>query len=282
MPLVSIVEQLKRGRREGYAVPLFDTFNMETTEGMFLALEETRAPGMIAIYSGLLERPNAPALAAYLRERADKAPGPVALVLDHGGSFEHCMTAIKLGFTDVMYDGSRRPIEENIETTSAVVRAAHAVGVGVEAELGHVGSGKEYQEFGARRMGFTDPEAVAPFVEQTGVDFLAVAFGSAHGVFQGEPQLDLDLLEDIAGRVSIPLVMHGGSGLSEEQFRGAIERGVAKINIATDLFQEATRRVLGAARNGDANFFDFSRHVTEAVCERAAYHLRLFGAAGKA
>jgi fructose-bisphosphate aldolase class II len=282
MPLVSIVEQLKRGRREGYAVPLFDTFNMETTEGMFLALEETRAPGIIAIYSGLLERPNAPALAAYLRERADKAPGPVALVLDHGQSFEHCMTAIKLGFTDVMYDGSRRPIEENIETTSAVVRAAHAVGVGVEAELGHVGSGKEYQEFGARRMGFTDPEAVAPFVEQTGVDFLAVAFGSAHGVFQGEPQLDLDLLEDIAGRVSIPLVMHGGSGLSEEQFRGAIERGVAKINIATDLFQEATRRVLGAARNGDANFFDFSRHVTEAVCERAAYHLRLFGAAGKA
>jgi fructose-bisphosphate aldolase class II len=270
MPLVSIVEQLKRGRREGYAVPLFDTFNMETTEGMFLALEETRAPGMIAIYSGLLERPNAPALAAYLRERASKAPGPVALVLDHGQSFEHCMMAIKLGFTDVMYDGSRRPIEENIETTAAVVRAAHAVGVGVEAELGHVGSGKEYQEFGARRLGFTDPDTVAPFVEQTGVDFLAVAFGSAHGVFQGQPQLDLALLEEIAGQVEIPLVMHGGSGLSEEQFRGAIECGVAKINIATDLFQEATRRVLGAARNGDANFFDFSRHVTEAVCERAA------------
>jgi fructose-bisphosphate aldolase class II len=281
MPLVSIVEQLRRGRREGYAVPLFDTFNMETTEGMFLALEETRAPGMIAIYSGLLERPNAPALAAYLRKRAESAPGPVALVLDHGQSFEHCMKAIQLGFTDVMYDGSRRPIEENIETTAAVVRAAHAVGVGVEAELGHVGSGKDYQEFGARRLGFTDPETVAPFVEQTGVDFLAVAFGSAHGVFQGRPQLDLELLEDIAGRVEIPLVMHGGSGLSEEQFRGAIERGVAKINIATDLFQEATRRVLGAARNGDATFFDFSRHVTEAVCERAAYHLRLFGAAGK-
>jgi fructose-bisphosphate aldolase class II len=119
-------------------------------------------------------------------------------------------------------------------------------------------------------------------VEQTGVDFLAVAFGSAHGVFQGQPQLDLDLLSEIADRVEIPLVMHGGSGLSADQFRGAIACGVAKINIATDLFQEATRRVLGAARNGDATFFDFSRLVTEAVCERAAYHLRLFGAAGKA
>ena len=282
MPLVSIVEQLKQGRSERYAVPLFDTFNMETTEGMFQALEETHAPGIIAIYSGLLEHPNAPALAAYLRERAAAAPGPVALALDHGQSFEHCMIAIKLGFTDVMYDGSRRPFEENIETTAAVVRVAHAVGVGVEAELGHVGSGNEYQEFGARRMGFTDPAAVAPFVEQTGVDYLAVAFGSAHGVFQGDPQLDLELLEEIADQVAIPLVMHGGSGLTEAQFCGAIERGVAKINIATDLFQESKRRMLAAAREGDPNFFEFSRVATEAVRDRCAYHLRLFGAAGRA
>ena len=282
MPLVSIVEQLKRGRSEGFAVPLFDTFNMETTEGMFQALEETHAPGIIAIYSGLLEHPNAPALAAYLHERATSAPGPVSVMLDHGQSFEHCMLAIKLGFTDVMYDGSRRPLEENIETTAAVVRAAHAVGVGVEAEMGHVGSGNEYQEFGARRMGFTDPDAVAPFIEQTGVDFLAVAFGSAHGVFQGEPQLDLELLEEIASRTTIPLVMHGGSGLSEAQFCGAIDRGIAKINIATDLFGEATRRMQAAAHDGSPNFFEFSRVMTEAVRDRSAYHLRLFGGEGKA
>ncbi len=282
MPLVSIVEQLKRGRSEKYAVPLFDTFNMETTEGMFQALEETHAPGIVAIYSGLLERPNVAAFAAYLIERAASAPGPVSVMLDHGQSFEQCMLAIKLGFTDVMYDGSRRPIEENIETTAAVARTAHAMGVGVEAELGHVGSGNEYQAFGAQRIGFTDPAVVAPFVEQTGVDFLAVAFGSAHGVFQGDPQLDLGLLEEIADQVTLPLVMHGGSGLTEAQFCGAVERGIAKINIATDLFQESKRRMLAAAREGDPNFFEFSRIMNDTVCERAAYHLRLFGAAGKA
>jgi fructose-bisphosphate aldolase class II len=168
MSLVSIGPELDRARKGRYALPLFDTVDMHSTEGMFLALEDKQAPAMIALYSGLLEHPNARAFATYVRIRAEEATVPVSLMLDHGSTFEQCIQAISYGFTDVMYDGSRLPLEQNISDTRAVVRAAHAVGVCVEAELGHVGSGTEYQGFGAQRKGFTDPDAVEQFVEETG------------------------------------------------------------------------------------------------------------------
>ena len=157
MPLVHIAQELARAQQEHYAIPLFDTFDMHSTDGMFLAIEEKRAPVIVAIYESAMDRPNARALAAYIRTRAEDATVPVSLMLDHGTSFEQCIKAISYGFTDVMYDGSKLPLEENIETTRWVVRAAHAVGVPVEAELGHVGRGSEYQDFGALRKGFTDP-----------------------------------------------------------------------------------------------------------------------------
>ena len=179
---------------------------------MVAALEEANAPGIIAIYSGSFDQPNAAALAAYIRVRLEKLPQPASLMLDHGSSLEQCMRAIHLGFTDVMFDGSKLPYEENLATTKAIVRAAHAVGVKVEAELGHVGSGNEYQNFGGQRKGFTDPAAAERFAAETGVDFLAVAIGTAHGVYVGDPQIDLELLAEVRRRVSVPLVLHGGSG----------------------------------------------------------------------
>ncbi len=281
MPLISIGAELKRARAGKYALPLFDAEDSLSADGMFAALEACRAPAMIAIYTALLDRPGGRALAAYLRARAEDAPVPVSIMLDHGSSFEACIKALKFGLTDVMFDGSRLPIEENIAITRHVVRAAHACGACVEAELGHVGMGKDYQEFGAMRKGFTQPDDVERFVAETGVDFLAVAIGTAHGIYQGEPQLDLELLDEIAARVEIPLVMHGGSGLAKEQFQAAIGRGIAKVNIATDLFISTAKRLVEVGQ-GQPSYFDFNRASVETFKARCSYYLDIFGASGKA
>lgn len=286
MPLASIGPVLKRAQAEHFAVPLFDAFDSASIDGIFTATEEKRAPVIVAIYTGLLDQPNAHPLIEYVRARAEASPMPATLMLDHGGSFEHVMKALKWGFTDVMYDGSKLPFEENIATTCAVVRAAHSVGVPVEAELGHVGMGSDYASFGAQRKGFTDPATVEQFVNETGVDYLAVAIGNAHGVYQGEPNLDIALLKDIRQCVDIPLVLHGGSGISEEQFRLSIATGIAKINIATDLYMTTAKRLYEQVRSDDwkldrGSYNVFSATAVESFRERCAYYLELFGSAGK-
>ncbi len=282
MSLISILQELKRAQQGHYALPLFDTFDMHGADGIIMALEERRAPGIIGVYASTLESPNARAFSAYIRARAEDAKIPVSLMLDHGGSFEQCIKAISYGFTDVIYDGSRLPLKENIENTRAVVRAAHAVGVGVEAELGHVGRGSEYQSFGAKRIGFTDPDVVEEFVIETGVDFLAVAIGTAHGIYDGEPRIDLDLLREIRSRVDVPLVLHGGSGCPDDLFRSAISTGISKVNIATDLFMTASRNIAKAIGTGNASYFAICRSTIEAFRERCNHYIDVFGAANKA
>ena len=287
MPLVSIGQALRRAQAEHFAVPLFDAFDSTSVDGILTAAEEKHAPVIVALYTGILDQPGARPLTDYIRSRAAATPAPAALMLDHGGSFEHVMKALTWGFTDVMYDGSQLSLEENIANTQAVVRAARAVGACVEAELGHVGSGSEYASFGGQRKGFTEPAAVDQFVSQTRVDFLAVAIGNAHGLYHGEPHLDIDLLKEIRGRVDLPLVLHGGTGISEAQFRTAIASGIAKINIATDLYLSAGRRVteriaLDASKPEGASYFSIISSAFDAFRERCGYYIDLFGAAGKA
>lgn len=282
MPLISIVQELKRAQQGRYALPLFDTFDMHGADGIITAFEEKRAPGIVGIYTSTLESPNARAFSAYIRAQAEDANVPISLMLDHGGSFEQCIKAISYGFTDVMYDGSRLPLEDNIENTRAVVRAAHAVGVGVEAELGHVGKGSEYQSFGAKRFGFTDPDSVEKFVAETGVDFLAVAVGTAHGIYDGEPRVDLDLLREIRARVDVPLVLHGGSGCPDDLFRSAISAGISKVNIATDLFMSASRGIAELISTGSDSYFAICRSAVEAFLKRCCHYIDVFGAANKA
>jgi fructose-bisphosphate aldolase class II len=282
MPLVSILDELRKAQQAQYAVPCFDTFEMMGTQGIVAALEEKRAPGIIGLYSGIFDRPNARAITALVRTMAEDATVPISLILDHGKDFEHCMQALHFGFSDVMYDGSKLPLEENIANTRAIVRVAHAIGAAVEAELGHVGVGREYQSFGAQGKGFTEPEAVEHFVAETGVDFLAVAVGTAHGLYEGEPQLALDLLEQIRERVEIPLVLHGGSGLSDEQFRSSIERGIAKINIFTNLSVAAGKGMIEAAQGEDASYFSIIRAVSTAFQRECERLLDVFGASGRA
>jgi fructose-bisphosphate aldolase class II len=282
MALVSILSELKRAQQEGYAIPCFDTVEMMGTQGIFAALEAKRAPGIIGLWSGLLDRPHARAFTAMVRTMAEEATVPISIIIDHGADFEHCLKSLSYGFSDVMYDGSKLPLEENIVNTRLVVRAAHAMGAAAEAEIGHVGRGSEYQECGARGKGFTDPDTVERFVAETGVDFLAVAVGTAHGLYDGAPSLALDLLAEIRERVDIPLVLHGGSGLSDEQFRSAVARGISKINIFTNLAVAAGQHMMETARADDASFFSIIRTVPTAFQEQCEHLLDVFGASGKA
>ena len=282
MPLVSIATDMRRGRAEHYAVPFFGAFDTYSTDGILAAAEEQNAPVIVGVYGGTMMQPNGKALCAYIRVRAEESPVPVALILDHGRSVEECFTAISYGFTDVMYDGSSLPIEQNIADTRRVIEAAHAQGVAVEAELGHVGLGSDYQDFGLQRQGFTKPQDAARFVEETGVDFLAVAIGTAHGVYAGDPELDVDLLREIAAAVAIPLVLHGGTGCSDEQFRAVIAAGIAKINVSTDLLLRTAAALREMARTGEPAYFDFEKAAIESYRSLCTRYLQLFGASAKA
>jgi fructose-bisphosphate aldolase, class II len=289
MPIVSALSELEHATREGYAVPHFDVWDSTTTDGALAALIEKRAPGIIAVYSGVFNGPTARGLAAYIRARAEDAPVPVAILLDHGTSLEQCVQAIRYGCTDVMFDGSRLPLEENLAQTRRIVGAAHAAGVCVEAELGHVGQAGDLDDHAGQRAGLTDPTEAARFVRETSVDYLAVAIGTAHGVYRGEPHLDLDLLREIRRRVDVPLVLHGGTGLAGAPLRAAIAGGIAKINVSTDLFNSAGRRVAEASWvpveapwAEDPTFFEATATIADAFRERCLYYIDLFGAAGRA
>ena len=282
MPLVSAKQILEHAQANHYAVPLFDTFEMLGTDGMFAALEAKRAPTIIAMYADKIQEPQARAFAAYLKARAEDASVPVSLMLDHGSSVENCLKALEFGFSDVMFDGSRFPLEENIAMTREVVQAAHAIGAAVEAELGHVGKGSDYQDLAKIRTGYTDPDMADTFVRETGVDMLAIAIGTAHGMYQGRPELDLERLKEIRQRVALPLVLHGGSGLSEEQFRAAIRGGISKVNVFTDLGLTACRYAVAASKREDVSYFSIGEAFTEAFLTRCGYFMDLFGASGQA
>lgn len=281
MPLVSIQDGLRKASRLGFAVPLFNVFDPISVDGLVEALQATPAPCIIGVYSGCLKDANIDAFIAYIRTRAEHLPVPAALMLDHGQNYDQACHALDLGFTDVMFDGSSLPLAENIAISRQIVELAHRRGAGVEAELGHVGMGSAYDEFGGKRLGFTDPEVVVDFVSQTGVDFLAIAFGNAHGNYQSEPRIDLELLRQIRSKVDIPLVMHGGSGLSDNQYREIIAAGIAKINYFTGINNEATARMVQAAAGDKPSMFSIFAAQRKAYADVCGHYLEVFGAAGR-
>jgi fructose-bisphosphate aldolase class II len=214
MPLVSAKRLLTCASRSGFAVPLFNVFELTCWVDFIRAAEDKSAPVIAGFYDGFLDSPDAGASIALIKHLAIRSSAPVALILDHGKSLENCIRALSLGFSDVMFDGSKLSFEDNVAQTSHIVHLAHACGAAVEAELGHVGSGSDYANQQSVRSGYTDPDKTVQFVKETGVDFLAVAIGTAHGVYETEPVLDLDRLAKIRSKVEIPLVLHGGTGLS--------------------------------------------------------------------
>jgi len=270
-----MVPMLRKAQAEGYAVGLFDA---HTLEGMLAILEaavEERSPVIIAPFYM-----NRRAAVGLIREVAADAPVPVAIELDHGRDFQAVMDSIRAGYTDVMLDASTLPYMENVALTCQAASAAHAVGLGVEGEIGHVGRAEESAE--ARQAAMTEPDEAARFVAETGVDALAVAVGSAHGAHKGEPRLDLARLRAIRAAVDVPLVLHGGSGISDDDFRQAVAHGMHKINIYTAMARAAVAAMRQTLVDPATSYLQVEREVQAAIREVVVHHMRLLGSAGRA
>lgn len=234
MALVTSKELMLDAQKNHYAIGAFNVENMEMVQAVVAAAEELSSPVIIQTTPGTLKYAPPEMFYANVCAAAKAATVPVVMHLDHGSSFELALRAFRAGYTSVMIDGSLLGFEENIALSKAVADACHAGGVPVEAELGKVG-GKEDDHDGGSGSGYTDPEEAAQFVQRTGVDSLAVAIGTAHGVYKGIPKLDTERISRIRERVSVPLVLHGTSGVPDDTVRECIARGMCKINYATDL-----------------------------------------------
>lgn len=234
MALVTTKELLLDAQKNGYAIGAFNVENMEMVQAVVAAAEELKAPVILQTTPSTIKYASTAYYYANVRAAAEAASVPVVMHLDHGSSFELAMQAYRTGYTSIMIDGSHGSFEENIAVSKAVADACHPGGVCVEAELGKVG-GKEDDLDGGEGNPYTDPQEAKTFAEATGVDSLAIAIGTAHGVYKGTPKLDVDRLSAVREVVSIPLVLHGTSGVPDEAVRECIRRGICKVNYATDL-----------------------------------------------
>ncbi len=249
MPLVTTRDLLLDARRGGYAVAAFNIENMEMAQAVIRTADEMRSPVIIQTTPGTINYAGFDMLRAMVAVEAAKTDMPVAVHLDHGDSYERCAAAIDSGYTSVMIDGSKLPYEENIAVTKAVVDLAAKKNIDVEGELGRVGGKEDTHEVKAGEDIYTDPQQAKDFAERTGVRSLAVAIGTAHGFYKGEPKLDFGRLEKIIGLISIPIVLHGASGVPDEAVRRAVGLGICKVNFATELRAALTKGVREALRD---------------------------------
>ena len=248
MPFVTTKQMLLDAQRGQYAIGAFNVENMEMVQAVVAAAEELRAPVILQTTPSTVRYGGLAFYLANARAAAERASVPVALHLDHGSSFELAMRALREGYTSVMIDGSHEAFEANIALTRRVAEVGAAAGVPVEAELGKVG-GKE-DDLADAGSAYTDPDEAAEFARRTGVDSLAMAIGTAHGVYKGEPKLDVERLSQIRRVVDIPLVLHGASGVPDEAVRECVRRGVCKVNFATELriaFSNGVKKALADA-----------------------------------
>ncbi len=234
MELITTKQILKQAQEGNYAIGAFNVENMEMVMAVISAAEEMNAPVIMQTTPSTVKYAGLDYFLANARVAASNAKVPVVMHLDHGSSFELAAQALRAGYTSIMIDGSHNDFESNIEISKAVVDMCKPSGVAVEAELGKVG-GKEDDLDGGDGDLYTDPLEAKEFVERTGVDSLAIAIGTAHGMYKGEPKLDLERLSEIRKVVSVPLVLHGGSGIPDWKVQEAIKRGICKVNYATEL-----------------------------------------------
>ena len=282
MALVTSEKMLLDAQKRGYAVGAFNCENMEMVKAIIAAAEELRAPVMLQTTPSTIRYASLDMFAGMVAAEAKRATVPVCLHLDHGSSFELAVQAINAGYTSVMIDGSKLPFEENIAVSKRVADVAAAVGIPCEAELGKVG-GKE-DDLVAEADTNTDPMEAKDFVERTGVTSLAVAIGTAHGFYVGTPVLDKERLSEIRKVVDIPLVLHGASGLTDQDVRDCVARGICKVNFATELrkaFTDACRKVA----EEDPKAFDpkvFCKAGMAAVKALVMGRMKVCGCDGKA
>lgn len=275
--LVNLNDVLRDAQKDHYAVGLFNTIDTDMLEGVISAAEELRSPVIIGTAEVLLPYGELKLIAPALIAAAKRATVPVVVHYDHGLTFERCMEALSLGFSSVMFDGSAGEESENLKNTAEMVKIAHSLGATVEGEIGHVGNAdvgdNETDEM------YTTPEEAVNFVRATGVDALAVAIGTAHGAYKSKPKLDIGRLGEIRAALDTPLVLHGGSGLSDDDFRNTIAGGVAKINIFTDLCVAGA----GAVQTAETDaYLELRARKVAAIREATKKKMLLFGSNGRA
>ena len=274
--LVTLSEILKDAEERKYGVGLFNMLNLEMARGIIEAAEEERSPLILGVAEVHLPLIPFEYAALIMNDIAKKATVPVCLHFDHGVSFDKIRAAVDAGFSSVMYDGSALPYEENIKNSLEICRMAHAKGVSVEAELGHVGGGEGGTDDGIEEM-YTKVEQVIDFNRRAEIDALAVAIGTAHGKYKTKPVLDINRLAEIYAVSDKPLVLHGGSGLSDDDFRNTIANGIRKINICTEMCIAAREAYLASANH--EILFDDAKNAVKRVVQGK---MQLFGSSNKA
>lgn len=284
MALVTVTELLKKAEAGGYAVGAFNCNNMEIVQAIIEAAEAEQAPVIMQASQGAIKYAGLNYIMAMARTAAESASVPVAMHLDHGTSFAQVMECIRYGFSSVMIDGSKYPLEENIALTNKVLEVARAVGVSVEAELGKIGGTEDDITVSEQEASLTDPEEAKYFVEKTGVDALAIAIGTAHGQYHGEPKLDFERLKKVRELVTVPIVLHGSSGVPDEAIVKAIALGVRKVNIDTNI-REAFVGGINEALAANPKEIDPRKILAPAKKAMIAIireKISLFGSSGKA
>lgn len=278
--LVNLQEILKDTRKQGYAVGLFNCVTLEMTKGILAAAEEKNSPVLIGPAESLLTAASLEEYGDMMLGMAKRARVPVALHFDHGFSPELVRRAVDTGFSSVMYDCSMLPFEENVRNVREMTAYAHRKGCSVEAEIGHVGSNGSAEEAVAKTI-YTQPEDALRYAGESGCDALAVAIGTAHGVYLKKPALSINVLKQIAEACCVPLVLHGGSGLSDEDFRSVIAHGISKVNIFTHNNLTAARAA-HKAFSEKSGAFELMPIVTQAVKCETMRLMDVFGSTGRA
>ena len=280
--LVNMNDVLLPAKKGHYGIGFFNAVNVEMARAIIETAEELRAPVMVGTAEVLLPAMSLERVAENLIPMAQKAAVPVCVHYDHGLTFDKCMEALKLGFTSVMYDCSTEDYESNTAKVTEMVRICHGRGVTVEGELGHVGDNEGTGKLENPSDYYTDPEIAADFVKRTGIDSLAVAVGNAHGDYKFPPKLDFERIETISGRTGLPLVLHGGSGLSDSDFRTAVQKGVCKVNIFTDIDKAGKAGIEKGLAAGASSMTALIPYEIEAMKRVVCNKLELFGSVGRA
>ena len=279
--LVNMRDLLSDAQKGNYAVGSFSVANMEMVLGVIKAAEELNAPIILQIAEVRLKQSPLEIIGPLMVAAAKNAKVPVAVHFDHGKTIEKITQALDIGFTSVMFDGSHLPLDENIEFTKKIIEIARKYGASVEAEIGCVGGSEDGSEDIA--INCTKPEDAVKFENETGVDALAIAIGNAHGNYKSTPKLRFDILSEVEQKTHTPLVLHGGTGISPDDFVRCSKTGIKKINIATATFDRVEQSVRSAYENGSINgYYDLQEAEVEGAYQNAKKHILIFATDNKA
>lgn len=284
MPLVPMTAFLEDVKKNKYAVGQFNINNLEFVQAITDAAIEEKSPVIFGVSEGAMRYMGIDYTVAMAKVAAERAGVPIALHLDHGSSFDVVMKCIQAGFSSVMFDGSHHPFEENIRLTKQVVEAAHAVGVSVEGELGTIGGVEDDLSVDEDAAALAKPDEAIRFWEETKVDYMAIAVGTAHGVYKGVPKIHYDIIDEVAKNIGAPIVLHGGSGVPDEAIVEAIKYGVGKINVNTEN-QVASTAVIRKVLAEKPNEIDPRKYLgpaRDAIKETVKGKIRLFGSSNRA